>query len=236
MSCVWAAPDRQEAHCFQTLWEVKDDNVAAHQFDTALQNDAELVLGVKDPHEKQKRTFVYDVCRKNQLICWWLLWSVYTFGSAGYFTYSDSQSFNGSKCKSQFGSLIRRRYSSVSCHICCSLIRLFCPLIKHVFSSKIPVYTECLSLSNSMERLYSLVETDETDVSLKQGHKTLADNIWLLLLMRRKFQLFAHFLDLSSRRATSRLLLTLRSQPWHLLATLAAPSLQDKTPHRATRR
>lgn len=92
-----AAPDKQEAHCFQTLWEVKDDNVAAHQFDTALQNDAELVLGVKDPHEKQKRTFVYDICRKKQLICWWLLWSFYTFGSAEYFTYSDSQSFNGSK-------------------------------------------------------------------------------------------------------------------------------------------
>lgn len=73
MSCVWAAPDRQEAHYFQTLREVKDDNVAAHQFDTALQNDAELVLGVKDPHEKQKRTFVYDVCRKNS-------WSV-----GGYF-------------------------------------------------------------------------------------------------------------------------------------------------------
>ena len=177
-----AAPDKQEAHCFQTLWEVKDDNVAAHQFDTALQNDAELVLGVKDPHEKQKRTFVLTFVEKNS-------WSV--GGYSEVFTHlvrlntlhilTVSRSMVPNKCRSHFGCLIRWSHSSVSCHICCSLSRFFCSLIKHVFSSEIPVYTECLSLSNSVERHYSLVETDETDVSLKQGHKTLADNIWLLL-------------------------------------------------------
>lgn len=114
-----------------------------------------LFLGVKDPHEKQKSSFVRDICRNNQLICWWSLWSFYTFGSAEYFTYSYRQSVV------QWLQMQIRLFNQTKpfFSFCCSVSRLFCPLIKHLFSRKIPVYIRCSSLSNSMERHYSLVKT-----------------------------------------------------------------------------